>query len=160
MVVVSDTTTITNLIHINRLDILFELFGVILIPLAVYEELSVLEFQKKIIDENKHWIFVEEISDLEILENNIKNLDTGETHAIILAIRKNADFLIVDEIKARIVAVENNIKVVGLLGILIKAKQKGIVENVKIILNQLKTETGFWIKPDLYTKILELANEI
>jgi uncharacterized protein len=77
-----------------------------------------------------------------------------------LAIELNADFLIIDELKGRKIAENHGIKIVGLLGSLLKAKEKGHIQTVAPILEKLTNQAGFHINPQLKIHILKLANEL
>lgn len=158
MVVVSDNTTITNLIHINRLELLRQLFGKVMIPEEVYRELAELPNQKAILNET-HWIEVVAISNSDKLKKFLESLDKGEAEAITLAIEKQADVLIIDELQGRKVAKQHNLRIIGLLGILIDAKYRGLLEQIKPLLDQLINDHGFWIKPELYREVLKTVEE-
>ena len=100
MLIISDTSPITNLIQVHHLDILGQIFGEIIIPHKVYEELSVYENQKEAI-EKRDWILVKSVSNIQDVKLLEKKLDAGEAEAIVLAKELNADFLIVDERRGR-----------------------------------------------------------
>ncbi len=136
MLIVSDTSPITNLIQIGQLDILEQVFTQIIIPEKVYEELSVYEKQREEI-ENRNWILVKPVinqAEVKMLE---KQLDLGEAQAIVLAKELNADLLIIDERKGRKAAEEYGLKIIGLLGVLIQAKKKGYLNELKPILDKI-----------------------
>ena len=86
-------------------------------------------------------------------------LGMGESEAMTLYLEKNADFLLIDERKGRKIASYNNINTVGSLGILLMAKQKGLISAVKPLLNSLQ-QSNTRISDALYKKTLELAEEI
>ena len=65
----------------------------------------------------------------------------------------------IDEKKGRTIAEQLEIKVTGLLGILLLAKQGNIIDNVKQIMDDLKSKAGFWIGKSLYEKVLQKAYE-
>lgn len=159
MLVVSDTSAISNLIQVELLDILHQLYGQIIIPKAVYEELSEIDSQKLHID-NLTWIHIETIKNQEFVHELENDLDKGESESIALAIELNADFLIIDELKGRKIAENLGIKIVGLLGSLLKAKEKGYLKTITPILEKLSNQAGFHINPQLKTHILKLANEL
>lgn len=103
MIVVSDTSPITNLIHVDHLFILQKLFHEIVIPKAVYEELCELETQRTVIERHV-WIRVEEALDKSFTTSLEQTLDKGEAEAIVLAIQLKADYLLIDEMKGRGIA--------------------------------------------------------
>ncbi len=65
----------------------------------------------------------------------------------------------IDEKKGRVIAEQLEIKVTGLLGILLLAKQQKLINSVKQIMDKLKSEAGFWIGQSLYDKVLQEAHE-
>jgi len=158
MVVISDTSIITNLIQIGQLAILKNLFESIVIPQKVFDELSRVPKQIDIIQE-ANWIEVRRISDKGHFNKLLKTLDPGETEAIILALELKADALLIDEKKGRKIAQEYGITITGLLGILIDAKAENLISRVKPILDKLIFEMGFRISPKLYQDILKRVNE-
>lgn len=85
-------------------------------------------------------------------------LDKGEAEAIAISIEVKADFLIVDEIKGRNIAEKMGINIVGLLGILIRAKQQNIIPEVKPLMEDL-SRVGFRVNPILFEHILSITNE-
>ena len=158
MLIVSDTSPITNLIQIGQLDILEQVFTQIIIPEKVYEELSVYEKQREEI-ENRNWILVKPVinqAEVKMLE---KQLDLGEAQAIVLAKELNADLLIIDERKGRKAAEEYGLKIIGLLGVLIQAKKKGYLNELKPILDKLIGDIGFRVSKNLYDRILKEVSE-
>lgn len=131
MLVVSDTTPIISLMKDNRLEILKELFKEIVIPEAVYNELtsnqsfpeetaiiSACDFIKTVTIEDKKLIDVFQ---------RITGLDPGESEAIIYSDENKADLLMMDEAKGRNVAKQMDIRVIGTLGILQLANEKGLM---------------------------------
>ena len=86
-------------------------------------------------------------------------LDEGEAEAIALAAELNAGLLLMDERKGRIVAARLGIRFIGLLGILIEAKQRDIIPLVKPCVDSLISQAGFWIGKDLYGQVLQAAGE-
>ena len=158
LIVISDTSPITNLIQIGHLSVLKSVFGQIIIPQSVYEELIELPSQKILLLGNTDWISVEEAQDKALLSVLEKDLDKGEAEAIALSIEKNADLIIIDEAKGREIATDKGLKIVGLLGTLIKAKEQGYIISMKPLLESL-IHLGFRVKPSLYQHILHLVGE-
>ena len=158
MIVISDTSVITNLIQLDSLSLLNQLFGRIVIPQKVFGELAKVPGQVEIIEQTD-WIEINPISDQKLFDRIEKNVDPGEAEAIVLAIEMNADALLIDEKKGRKIAQEYGITITGLLGILVDAKQENLIQGVKPILDRLIFEIGFRVSPKLYREILEKVNE-
>lgn len=161
MIVVSDTTPISSLYQIGRLELFPRLFKKIIIPDAVYNEILELEKKGFNIDEitSADWIEVKKPESSDLVETLLNDLDYGESEAIALAKELNADFLLIDERKGRQIAESLGINIIGLIGMLIEAKKKGIIPNIKVLLDKLKS-AGFWIRDDLYNAILKESGEI
>jgi len=156
--VVSNTTPIITLLKLSRLDILKLLYGKIYISEAVYHEIeagkeSVYYTDLKFIE----WIVIEKIRDKNALKYFL-DLDAGEAETIILATELQADLILLDEKLGRFYAKHAGLKIAGTLGVLLKAKKKGIIKNVKPIIEEL-IEKGFWLSPDLIIHVLQIANE-
>lgn len=88
-----------------------------------------------------------------------QHLDSGESAAIALEKELNPDFLAIDEKKGRGIAESLGIPIIGLIGIIIVVKQKGIVRIIKPILVDLRSVAGFRISKSLYTKVLKSSGE-
>ena len=144
MTIISDTTPIISLIKINRLDLLKKLFGEILIPEAVYRELTTNVTFKNEADIVKNSDFLKTSSvqnrkALEILQAS-SGLDDGESEAIILADELNSDALIIDERKGRKVAQKLGIRITGTVGVLLQAHNENMIttDEIKQYLEQLR----------------------
>ena len=158
MIIVSDTSPITNLIQVNHLFILEKLFHKLIIPETVYAELCEIKLQKTILD-GQDWITVTTVTNQQLVTELENELDKGEAESIALALQLQADYLLMDEMRGRNIAEEKGLKIVGLLGILVKAKEKKLLDSVKSLLDRLMNEAGFRIHLSLYNRILELAGE-
>lgn len=158
MLVISDTSAITNLIQLGELDLLAALFDEIVIPTSVYNELADYELQQAEIDK-RSWILVEEVTNQAAVSMLIPWLDVGEAEAIILAKEKQADILIIDERKGRQVAEDHGLRIMGLLGILVRGKKKGYLTVLKPALDQLIQDIGFRVSQKLYEQILAEVDE-
>jgi len=88
-----------------------------------------------------------------------KELDEGEAEAIALAVVNNADLLLLDERIGRKMASRLGIQFIGVLGIIIHAKQNGHFDKVKPLLDELILKAGFWMTPSLYNYVLTKAGE-
>ena len=86
------------------------------------------------------------------------NLDPGESEALALYWETEADFLLIDEKRGRIIALRNGIKTIGTVGILLLSKQKGFITSIKPLL-ELLTNNGFRVSDILHQEILDRAGE-
>ena len=76
-----------------------------------------------------------------------------------LALEQRADLLLVDERRGRAVAVNFGVKVVGIVGVLLEAKHKGLLPRLRPVLDDLMARAGFWISTPLYQATLRAAGE-
>lgn len=161
MLVVSDTSPISNLIVIKKLSLLREVFDTIIIPESVNAEINELVKFNVDLSEfiNASWIRKEPIHDMQTYQRLIEVLDKGEAQAITIAHEINPDFLLIDEKKGRAIAKAMGIKTIGLIGILIKAKRENIIHDVKSIVDELREIARFRISDELYNEILKSVNE-
>jgi uncharacterized protein len=159
MIVISDTSAISNLLQIKHLALLFLLFEEIIIPEAVYEELCEVPTQKQILEIYQQKIQIQTPINLALVAELETELDSGEAQAIALAIENQVDFLIIDELKGRNIAESKGLKIIGVLGILLKAKEKGHIIAVKPLMEKLRDDAGFFIKPSLHEYVLTIAGE-
>lgn len=162
MIIVSDTSPVSNLILIERLDILQELFTEIIIPSAVDSEIRALEqFDKDLSAyEMAEWIKIIEPKNLQKVQSLQTKLDEGEAQAVALALEINCDLLLMDERIGTNIARQEGLQTVGLVGVLVKAKEEKIIKEVREILNELKNVARFWLGEKLEKKILEELSEI
>ncbi len=158
MIVVSDTTALTNLFQVHQLPLLKEIFGKVLIPPAVEQELSEMPGQ---LDKILALDFIEVVrpKDTSMLSHLRLGLDDGEAEAIALAIEVNADYLIIDEWKGRRVAKDVGLHVIGLVGVLLTAKRMQKIPEIKPILQELVEQAGFRLHPGLIRDVLRDAGE-
>lgn len=160
MIVVSDTSPIRTLTHLSLMDLLRELFGEILIPPAVQAELSTPPGGLVTVEVSQ-WDFirVESPTDQEQVDDFAARLDPGESEALALALERRADAVLIDERIGRAEAQRVGLAVIGTLGILVRAKERDLVDCVKPFVDQLQNELGFFISDSLRTEILRLAGE-
>ncbi len=86
-------------------------------------------------------------------------LNLGEAEAIALAIEIHADAILVDEAARRAMARQMGLLPIGVLGTLLRAKERGLVGPLKPMLDSLQYELGFFISDDLRSEILRRAGE-
>ena len=149
--IISNTSSLIVLDNINALYILRELYQTIYITPEVADE-----YAKPL----ENWMSVVEITDKNYLRILNTSVDLGEASTIALAMQIQEDnVMILDDLKGRKLATQLQLKFTGLLGILLKAKQKQIILSVNDMLIQLR-EANFRISPKLEYEVLKLAGEI
>lgn len=153
MIVVSDTSVVTALIQIGRIDLLTEVFGGVVIPEAVADELRVSHLALPV------WIQIKGVRDKQVVRDLCVELDAGESEAIALAMEMDADFLLMDEKSGRAVARRSGLTTIGILGVTIAAKQKGLLNLVAPVIRELRENASFWISAELEARVLEDAGE-
>jgi predicted nucleic acid-binding protein len=153
MKVVSNSSPLIFLSAIGMLDILKDEFGEILVPEAVYDEVTSNELKGS--NEVKHadWIKVQAIKNIELL-SFLPMLDRGEESTIVLAIEQDADLVLLDNLAGRRAAMMRGLNVMGTLGFLKVMHRKGMIKNFKDVLDSLQ-KYGFWMVADLYNRMLE-----
>ena len=163
MKAVCDTNVIIDLSKIRRLDLLKDLFDEVLIPDEVREELIAGEEGgiedadiKKAITE---WISVKEVEDRLALEGMKTHIDKGESACIVLCKEIDADLLAINDLKARGVAHALGIRIIGTLGILLLAKEKGLIQKIQPVIDELR-KIGAYMSNNLYSRILKDAGEL
>lgn len=158
MVIISDTSVITYLIQLEKLYLLKNLFDEIIISPKVEEELLRISNQESILKQST-WIVVRKLKDERLFNQLLQELDQGEAESIALAVELEADLLLIDEKRGRKIAEQYNIRITGLLGILIQSKEEEIIMELKPTLDKLIYELNFRISPNLYQTILKKVNE-
>lgn len=147
--IIADTSCFILLDKIDFLPILKEVFS----QVTTTKEVA-LEFGKSLPD----WIIIESVKDVgqqQILELEI---DKGEASAFALAIEKGNCLLILDDFKARKLASKLNLQYTGSLGVLLKAKESGIIPELRSVLLKIQN-TNFRFSEKVLNEILQMAGE-
>ncbi len=161
MIIVSDTSPISGLYRIHRLHLLNDLFGKVILPHAVMQELTALKKWGYDLAEiaQAPWIEVRSVVASPYLNQLKLVLDDGEAEAIALAKELGADLLLIDERKGRRIAQTEGLRMVGVLAVLIEAKNTGLISTVKLPLDELIANTRFRISDSLYKSVLARVKE-
>jgi predicted nucleic acid-binding protein len=161
MIVVSDTSVLINLARLDKLFLLHKLYGNLLIPLAVWREVVERGAGKPGADEVKaaDWIQVREVANTALVRALRQDLDAGEAEAIALAVEVNADLLLMDERLGRATAQHFGLRYIGLIGVLLMARQRKLITEIKPDLDRLRQVAGFYISESLYKRVLKDAAE-
>ncbi len=148
-VIISDTSCFIILSSIDELSLLQKLYGTIITTQDI-----AMEYGEKLPD----WVEIVTLKDKQKQQLLEMQLDKGESSAIALGLETENSTLILDDLKARKIALQLNLSYTGTLGIIIKAKQKGIIDAVKPIIEEIK-RTNFRISPELELQALKEALE-
>ncbi len=140
--VISDSGPIFSLAMVNKLEVLEELFVEIFIPNAVWDEITK--------DQNSQYYqrivvyFQHRVKSISGLNRLTFVMDYGESEAVILHGELNADFLLIDDKKARDIAEGFGIKCIGTIGILSIAREKGIIDELRPIFKTFLSNKRFY----------------
>ena len=150
MIVVADTSPLVALHQISLLSIIPALFGVVLIPPAVAQEAISVNLES--------WMQITPLQ--QPIPDSIRRagIGLGETEAISLALEIQATKLIVDDFQARRLATSFGLTIVGTTGLLLAAKQNGLIPTVRKPMDDLRAHR-FRLHPDVYRTILASAGE-
>lgn len=153
MIVVSDTSPLTALLSVGEEEILPRLFGKVIVPVAVREEL--MRSHAPLPD----WLQVREVVDLAAAKRLTFMVDDGEAEAIELAKELQADLLLIDERKGRRLAVAEGVSVIGLLGVVVLAKRRGLIPSARNLITGLRDQAGFYLAEELVDQALASVGE-
>lgn len=146
---VTNSTCLIGLERIERLDILPQVFSTITIPTAVSAEVGL----------SADWLTVRPVQNLALVATLRTQVDEGEAEAIALAMELGDVFIILDDRKARQLALQLNLKVIGTVGMLLRAKGKGMITEIKPLLAALN-QADFRISEPLIQNALRIAGEL
>lgn len=162
--VICNASPVIGLFSIQKINLLWELFNEVIMPEAVFEELCADSIHhkeesqelKRLVSCGK--IQVCQIRNKELVKSLYGRLHFGELEVIIGAKEQNIKLAIIDEKSARKLATEFLVDTIGILGILLLAKQKGLLTQVKPELDKLKSN-GYRISHSLHEQVLKRAKE-
>jgi predicted nucleic acid-binding protein len=159
-IVVSDTSPIRALAHLELVDLLDALYGEVFIPPAVVFELE-RRTQRFAPFYVRLYPFLKIVAptDNGQVSELLAILDPGEAESIVLAEEIRADQLLMDELKGRAEAVRRGLKPMGVLGVLLRAKEQAILTAVIPLLEQLEQAINFFVSPALRAEIRRQSTE-
>ena len=157
MILVADASPLIALSLCNQLNLLTSLFKEIAIPEKVFEEIDVPDKPEaqKIIPFIRNKILKIDLNDIII---SVPNLGSGELAAMALYKKLHADYLLVDDKKARQIALYNKIRIIGSIGVLILAKQKKLISSIKPSLDTLHN-SPIHLSQEIYNHALKITGE-
>lgn len=125
--IVADASPLNYLVLIDAVEVLPALFREFLIPPAVRQELDAAGASEKVrkwMEKSPGWL---KIAAARKIDKEIK-LGKGEVEAILLAVERVADFILLDDKAAWTAATERNLKITGTLGILKFAGENKLID--------------------------------
>lgn len=150
-VVVADSSPLIALARVSRIELLREIFGHLLVPDAVWREVMTAGADKPGAVDIAHadWIQRRSVADPSLVHLLRQDLGAGEAEAIVLARETNADVILMDERLGRSAARRLGLRVVGLVGVLIEARDRGLLADAHGIVTDLHAKAGFWLSEEL-----------
>jgi len=152
MIIIADSTPLHYLVEIDKQDVLKELFGKVIIPQGVSEELQHANAPQKV----RHW-FLNLPEWIEVRQADLsffhpeKKIGKGEHQAIALAIEIKADAILADDRGATLEARRANLLTIPTLNILEQAARRNLIDLEDTIDHLLKT--GFYVSPKLIEEV-------
>lgn len=155
--VIVNSTPLIVLGNAGLLEILQKLYGRILVPEAVYQEVTAKDDAAGMILLNgADWLRIEEVQNKSDARIFSSRLHAGEVEVMLLAREQKADLLIIDDNAAKSTAKYLGMKVTGSLGVLLRAKQMGIIPDINDAMDQIILN-GFYVSEELRKHIILLA---
>ena len=155
-IVIADTGALISLGLVGKVDLIEKVFGDYYIANAVWEEL--LAYKNNAFDDDMLVELEKRVVKIRSKNHLLVIMDYGESESVILYDELGADYLLIDDNKARILAESFNVNCIGSVGLLFKAKEKGLLKELRpILLKLLENERFFSIK--LLNMILFRAGE-
>ncbi len=151
MLVVADSSPLIGLCRIGMLHLLRETFNRVIVPEAVWREITSDDDSKPGVQEllEASWIERRPVTDVHLVHLLRKDLGPGEAEAIVLTREIGADFLLMDERLGRSAARRLGLRCVGLVGFLIEAKRRGMITDAVGTAELLREKAGFWVSQEL-----------
>ena len=160
MKAICNTSPLILLAKIGRLHLLQQLFREILIPVAVLEEVRAKPGSEV---QQLQTLIEGGVYQLHKVAGNVlgdipAELGSGEREVIALAIEKQADLVILDDLEGRRIARERELTVTGTIGLLVEARKRGLIPSIRGELDRL-IEAGMWLDEFFYHRILREFGE-
>jgi predicted nucleic acid-binding protein len=158
--VIADATPVIYLAAIGKFDLLRVLYGRIVIPCSVYDEVVIQGAGRPGAAETAGtaWVDRQAVSDPAKVTSLRTHLDNGESETIVLAEELRADLVIMDETAGRRVLAGRGIPFLGTVGVLMQAKQRGLIAALKPELDQLRS-SGFHLTDSVYRACLAISGK-
>jgi len=161
---VSDSSPLIHLAKIEALELISRLYSQILIPPAVWREVveesdgrpGAVEMEKAVA---AGWMVKQAAKNETLVVALRQTLDNGEAEAVALATELHPESVLLDDKLARQMARRLGVVVTGTIGVLLRAKQLGLIVELRPLIARLQSEGGYYIDPGLIEKALLAAGE-
>ena len=161
--VVSNTTPLSTLARVDRLDWIPLRWGHVTIPGAVWRELGALRDAAalgRLRDaERAGWIRRRQISNPQQVGDYLDRLDEGASETLVLAAELGASLVWMDEAAGRTVALQQNLRVTGTASMVKWAKQQGLIPAVRPMLEHLRDVGGLYLRDAFIRQVAEDCGE-
>lgn len=161
MIVVSNTSPLTNLAAIGCFQLLHQLYDLLHIADGVWDELNAFgqpwPGSKDVASAT--WIKRHHVQNQQLVTALRRDLDRGEAETIALATELEADLVLLDEQDGRQTARRLGLRVAGVLGVLLEAKGAGHIAAVRAHLDALRARAGFYLSDGVCQSVLRQAGE-
>jgi predicted nucleic acid-binding protein len=147
--IISDTSCLIILTNIGELELLHKLYGQIVTTIEI-----AIEYGESL----PEWVEIVSVVDKTKQQLLELQIDKGESSAIALALEIPNSVIILDDNKARKIANQLGLNYTGTIGVIVKAKLKGLIPSIKPIIEKIK-QTDFRISAEIETQALQQANE-
>lgn len=162
--VVSDASVLICLGAVQQLQLLKEFYGEVLVPNAVWLEVTAAGPRAGVSETlngfEQGWLTVQKPDNRQLVSSLQTSLGAGEAEAIALASQLQAGLLLIDESDGRNHAKALGLTVVGTVGVLLRAKQVGKLQELKPVLDTLIRKQNFRLSRSLYEEVLRQVGEI
>jgi predicted nucleic acid-binding protein len=149
-VVITDTSCLIILNKVSSLNILYQLFTTVITTPEIAAEYG---------NGLPEWITVQSVKQKELQKQFAEIVDMGEASAIALAHEIENNYIIIDDIGGRKLCTKLGLPFIGTFGLLIKAKEQGVIAEIKQVLDEIR-KSDFRMTDELYLSVLKKANEL
>jgi len=157
-IVIADTGVLISLGIVKQINLIEKVFGKFYIANAVWEEIQAYEnpeFDKNLLNQlEKRVVNIKSKNHLSVI------MDYGESESVVLYEELSADYLLIDDNKARTIAESLDVNCIGSIGLLLKAKQKGLINNLKPVFEKWLENKRYFSRKLLNNILKQVGEEI
>ena len=158
MIIIADSSPLISFAILDNFEILDIVFDEIYVPVAVFNELT--NFKKPYSLKLKEYLKdkVVAVKNIDLVNFLTNEIDLGESEAIVLALEKKIQDILIDDFRGRKIAELNGLSPIGTIGVLLQAKKQRLIKEIKPLLDIL-IQNDIRIGKSLYTESLVLSSE-